>query len=431
MNEEFNQFAAVAGIAAERDEGFASEDDDRAHAHDILAAEQDSDDRQAAREAFDAMTAAVAFANHDNDNNLNNIVIVPMNRNIGNDDEEDNLHGDERLSVEAITHTNRAVSIVQEIRNAVVQDFESLLACPVCYEMPRPNAKTIGMCKNGHFVCATCTRTLLETSNCCPQCRDYSVQMQPHHYLFKNLLDMISDKLTYKCQFAGCPQIFKGHLVEEHEKYCHLVPIACPRLGCDREDIFHSFFSGQHNCMTFCRMTNYHVQRVKSNQWEFIIFIQDIYDSGADVMTIKPLLKPILLADEDDPNWRLYFYPEVINDDNLHLCVRWLANRENLRQPLSRQKYKMWITLSTPAGRLSDGSHGDILFANDEYQMDESRIRITRHKLLGWLNAACGASYYSSRQNHRVLVNRPTQTICKDCNNSVGIEPHLHVRIQY
>ena len=115
----------------------------------------------------------------------------------------------------------------KSIGDKSLEEIQSILECPVCYQTPK-NPEKIHICSNNHIVCDTCKSRIDK----CPTCRSKKFQGK------NSLLQKLLSALPKICQFKdeGCEVEFEpknGDDLENHLKICQHRQIDCVYNDCD------------------------------------------------------------------------------------------------------------------------------------------------------------------------------------------------------
>lgn len=95
---------------------------------------------------------------------------------------------------------------------------EAILACPVCYKMPRQ--LPVHSCCFGHIVCQDCQPSI----TFCPLCRNTMM------YATNTLVGQICQLADHACKFSslGCVVKMKLGEIQLHEYQCPERTVECP-----------------------------------------------------------------------------------------------------------------------------------------------------------------------------------------------------------
>lgn len=340
-------------------------------------------------------------------------------RNEANSDTMARLLQAERAMVQAFQPTDSPA--VNRIRNDVLEEvarqFESLLECPVCLEVPRPMTTTMGFCVNGHLFCGSCTMQLnTEKDATCPVCRAPQVFFSHSNIFIKKMFNILGSFTVSKCEFEHCPYFAVGKDMFIHERFCCYRPISCPR--CKDWKIFPSIFSGDHNCFVVCEAIFSTPLRLNTLQWEMTIDVSSVLDLNTDEIFVRPDTRPILLRVYDDTDFRAYVYP-FYDSYNRYLVfnVRWLALRAHTDYTVKRYKFRIKVSMSTKYGPMTKGSLTSPAFDCEQVSIfDFEGVRMRKSELMAWL----GMGNFGSGQ------------VCSECQSTNMIEKaHLHIFVEW
>lgn len=291
------------------------------------------------------------------------------------------------------------------------RDIQDLLKCPVCFDMPKSNTHSVGVCIKGHQTCERCATEILRRRDpFCPECRNPSFKLIRGHKLSMSLLSLIAQHETIICRFANCNQSMSVDEVSRHEKSCLLKPLDCPKIQCNFKGPLDAFtITGQHNCVNIFPMNE------SSKDWCFSIEIKDIYSVDAHQIKVSPHFKPKVLSGlgnkgSDFLN-RTYIYVAQLSDI-IAIYPGWLDKNEDVDEATKNQKIGIYGYIYTDAGIIGQFTTCKLKFMCEQVSIQDEVFLMEKRTLMSWTE-------WSS------------QHPCRECLNRARKRAHMHIKVSF
>ena len=120
----------------------------------------------------------------------------------------------------------RAMPTRENDNSKLVVENNGNFECIVCAHVYWPPV----LCAAGHTLCSFCAQQLRIRNQPCPlRCKNMFPVEPPQNVEMRRVLE----RLKARCTSDACP--WRGNLsefLEQHEKRCHLIEVACPKSAC-------------------------------------------------------------------------------------------------------------------------------------------------------------------------------------------------------
>lgn len=279
----------------------------------------------------------------------------------------------------------------------VVRNLSKVLECVCCYEEPRPDTSTVGLCVNGHVTCEPCGTNLIETSKPCPICRqDFSVTRG--NKIVSTILENVSQHMMYHCKHDHCTTRLSGDAILQHEKECSHKPISCPRNNCQFRGGIYRFLEGMHKCVTVCRVSE------PTNSWRFALNINLVYSVDYNLAKISDKFKPVVLKGSADGFQSCAYINIASKNDAILIYSGWLNQKSHMSEEHQNVRVEISAYVNTKAGKIGNFVSQYPKYEEEHVRDDDDGIVLSRETLFNWSDWAylheCQECEGKSKRSH-------------------------------
>ena len=268
---------------------------------------------------------------------------------------------------------------------SVVQDLKKALECPCCYDEPRPNTTTVGMCNNGHMTCESCGRRILQTGPSCPVCRHTSFRIVAGHMLTVTVIQILTNLLVYNCRHNNCGAEVLGKDLVKHETSCPHKPVHCPKITCLYKGPIYRFMENMHtSCISICDMTE------NNDLWDFTINIQNVFSFDHNLARISSRFKTVILKGTTSDGFESNAYINIkARPDAIMIYAGWLNMRGHVEEKYQNAKIDIYAYANTLTGRVGQFVTRFPKFDGELVEQDDDGVFLARHTLYKWAEWSC------------------------------------------
>lgn len=290
----------------------------------------------------------------------------------------------------------------------ILHELASALECPLCFNRPKPDTTTVGMClSGGHMTCQQCAERLINTAPICPVCRQPDLKVIRGHKLAVSIIQILTAFTIYQCKHPTCDQHIIGSQLSLHERVCVEKPVCCPRhpVCAFKSPVYH-FLSGAHaECVSIC------TRMEQSQTWNFVVHLKDVFSYDTCNVAISHRLKPVILAGvlADGFVSHAYIYVTKVLDMAV-FYVGWMNVRAHVEDQYKHAKYTLSVYTNTIHGRIGQFVSQQPRFEGEKIDNYEDGLFVSKHTLFNWTDW--------------------TKTFkCHECFLQTGY-PHVHVEVK-
>ena len=190
--------------------------------------------------------------------------------------------------------------------------LEDTLKCPVCFQLPKE--LPVLCCPNGHIVCSPCNEQMKKRGNL--NCSTCKVPMEGGRSLVaQNLIE----NMDHACGFNGCGEMVHFKKYKDHQRSCDRRPVCCPgRAPCNTVLPFQEIKDHVLKCRT--------MKMVDSG---LMFTVEDeVGHLGDDGSWKTRIIRGTLNTEDDEKNWKLFFFRMEKKGDFYHSEVVMLGSEE-------------------------------------------------------------------------------------------------------
>ena len=190
--------------------------------------------------------------------------------------------------------------------------LEDTLKCPVCFQLPKE--LPVLCCPNGHIVCSPCNEQMKKRGNL--NCSTCKVPMEGGRSLVaQNLIE----NMDHACGFNGCGEMVHFKEYKDHQRSCDRRPVCCPgRAPCNTVLPFQEIKDHVLKCRTMKMVDSGLMFTVED----------DVGRLGDDGSWKTRIIRGTLNTEDDEKNWKLFFFRMEKKGDFYHSEVVMLGSEE-------------------------------------------------------------------------------------------------------
>lgn len=289
--------------------------------------------------------------------------------------------------------------------NAIVDELKKILECPCCFELPYPEDVSIGLCLNGHYVCLTCTHTILQRADRCPICRVTGLDVLRGFNVVVRVIQLLTNNLTYKCRHNDCLEEMSGSVLLLHEKLCSYKPVKCPRFDCFYRGPICQFLDNKHfPCVQV-------VQRQMPNpSWSFTLDLDMAYCFDNNQCRVHQNFSPFVLTGKCcNELIDSHAYVNMIKHNGLIVFYAgWLNKKSDVSDLIRNINVELFVYVNAGSGKIGQFVAKRPKFEGEEFFHSTEGVSLARHTLFNW------AEWSNAFE-------------CPECPNVQ--KPHIHVSV--
>jgi hypothetical protein len=293
------------------------------------------------------------------------------------------------------------------MENNIVQQLETALECPCCYNRPKPDTVSVGMCISGHMTCHPCAEQLIQrVPPKCPICREEKFRVVRGHKLATTVIQIMTAFSLYTCKHLTCNQQVVGSQLSRHEETCGEKPVCCPRHPlCEYKAPVFEFLNGLHGECVSARSPR------ETQTWNIVFNLRDIYSFDKADVIISNQFKPFVLDGTLEGNFVSHAYVSVTKILGMAVFyIGWLNVKAHVDDQYKHAKFAISVYTNTKHGKVGQFVHKGLVFEGEKINHYEDGVFVSKFTLFNWADW--------------------TRSIkCPECFLPKG-HPHVHVEIK-
>ena len=223
----------------------------------------------------------------------------------------------------------------------------------------------------------------LSTKKECPVCRSPEVNISSSHYIVNGILSIVVANTTYNCFYENCNKSLKGIAIVDHQKFCRLKVVPCPKRGCEEgHHRISSLAEDQHPCVEIVRPL-----KPDSKVWSTTINLDDLFSMDYYRLYMSRKLLPKLLCNPNasPPFDRLFLDIGQYTASGIMLFMGCLSLYDEVSNLVDNYKSHLEAYVFTKEGTVGYTNLGRIMCHNEKISRANDGIYLNNQTLTNWI----------------------------------------------